>query len=101
MKTYRVKSEQDFTDRVANKDVELAIIICQAILDNLDTTKKNVYVLSVEIEEDEEIYDLSCRPEEFIVTLERNLLILEDNELYELYDQVLGAINYLKQKNKL
>lgn len=101
MRTYKVKSEVDLAKKVAEKDVNLAAIICEAILANLDTKKSNVYILSVEVEEDEEIYDLSCWPEEFIVILERNLETLADNELYELCQKVLTGINYLKQKTKL
>ena len=54
--------------------------------------------LLVEMEEEEEFYDLTCNPEEFIVTLEKNLEILVENEIYELCQEVVDAIKYLKQK---
>jgi uncharacterized protein YegP (UPF0339 family) len=98
MRTYKVKSEADFIQRVKDGDVKLASMICNAILTNLDSTKKHVYIVSVEMEEEEEFYDLTCNPEEFIVTLEKNLQVLVDNELYESCQEVVKAIKYLKQK---
>ena len=98
MRTYRVKSEADFIEKVSQRDAKLASIICNAILANLDNTKKNVYIISVEMEEEQEFYDLTCNPEEFIVTLEKNLQILVENELYESCQEVVNAIEYLKQK---
>lgn len=100
MKVYKVKSEGDFMERVRQRDMKLAIIICQAILANLDTSKRFVYVVSVEMEEEGEFYDLSCPSDDFIVTLEKNLKILIENELYELCQEVVDAIKYLKQKKK-
>jgi hypothetical protein len=98
MRTYKVKSEADFIDKVKQRDAKLATIICNAILANLDTTKRNVYIISIEMEEEEEFYDLTCNPEEFIVTLEKNLEILVENEVYELCQEVVNAIKYLKEK---
>jgi hypothetical protein len=98
MRTYKVKSEADFIQKVKDGDVKLASMICNAILTNLDSTKKYVYIVSVEMEEEEEFYDLTCNPEEFIVTLEKNLQVLVDNELYESCQEVVEAIKYLKQK---
>ena len=54
MRTYKVKSEADFIDKVKQRDAKLATIICNAILANLDTTKRNVYIISIEMEEEEE-----------------------------------------------
>ena len=98
MRTYKVKSEADFIEKVKQRDAKLATIICSAILANLHTTKQNVYIISIEMEEEEEFYDLTCNPEEFIVTLEKNLEILVENEVYELCQKVVNAIKYLKEK---
>ncbi len=98
MRTYKVKSEADFMERVKQGDAKLASIICNAIIANLDSIKKHVHIVSVEMEDEEEFYDLTCNPEEFIVTLEKNLKVLVDNELYEQCREVVEAIKYLKQK---
>jgi hypothetical protein len=98
MRTYKVRSEADFIERVKQGDVKLASIICNAIVANLDSTKRNVHIISVEMEDEEEFYDLTCNPEEFIVTLEKNLEILVENEVYELCQEVVNAIKYLKEK---
>ncbi len=98
MRTYKVRSEADFIERVREGDPKLASIICNAIIANLNSAKKHVYIISVEMEDEEEFYDLTCNPEEFIVTLEKNLKVLVDNELYEQCQEVVTAIEYLKQK---
>lgn len=98
MRTYKVKSEADFMERVKQGDAKLASTICNAIIANLDSTKKHVHIVSVEMEDEEEFYDLTCNPEEFIVTLEKNLKVLVDNELYEQCREVVEAIKHLKQK---
>lgn len=98
MRTYKVKSEADFMERVKQGDAKLASIICTAIIANLDSIKKHVHIVSVEMEDEEEFYDLTCNPEEFIVTLEKNLKVLVDNELYEQCREVVEAIKHLKQK---
>jgi hypothetical protein len=98
MRTYKVRSEADFIERVRQGDPKLASIVCNAIIANLNSTKKHVYIISVEMEDEEEFYDLTCNPEEFIVTLEKNLKVLVDNELYEQCQEVVEAINHLKQK---
>jgi acyl carrier protein len=87
-------------ERIRQRDVKLAAMICKAIIANIDCTKKYVYVVSVEMEEEGEFYDLSCNSADFIVTLEKNLQILIEHELYELCGEVAEAIKYLKQKNK-
>ena len=101
MRTYKVKSEADFMERVKQGDAKLASIICTAIIANLDCTKKHVHIISVEMEDEEEFYDLTCNPEEFIVTLEKNLEILVENEVYELCQEVVNAIKYLKKNKQL
>jgi hypothetical protein len=99
MRMYKVRSIEDLTGRIAEKDGKLAAIICRAILDNLETTKKNIYVVTIELEEDEESYDLSCMYENFLFTLEQNLKVLEYNEQYELCAEVLEGIKKLKQNS--
>ena len=96
MAVYRVDSQEDLTTRVKNRDISLCCLICDAILANLNTTRKNVYVVTIEVTDEQETYDLSCNSADFIVTLERNLEILIDNELYELCQKVSDGIKHLK-----
>ena len=51
MRTYKVKSEADFMERVKQGDAKLASIICNAIIANLDSIKKHVHIVSVEMED--------------------------------------------------
>jgi len=98
MRIYNAKSEQDFVNRVRGGDITLARIIVDAIIHNLDSTKRHNYIVTVKLEDEEEYYDLTCHSEEFIVTLEKNLKVLVDAEAYEECSQVVEAIKYLKGK---
>lgn len=99
MRILRVKSEADFYSRVKGGDLNLAIIIVDAILTNLDSKKKHNYIVTIELEEEEETYDLTCHSDEFLFTLEKNLQILAEGEMYEKCQEVVEAIKYLKNKS--
>ena len=98
MRIYNAKSEADFIARVKGGDVTLAKIIVDAIIHNLDSTRRHNYIITVKLEDEEGYYDLTCHSEEFIVTLEKNLQILVDAEAYEECSKVVQAIKYLKEK---
>jgi protein-arginine kinase activator protein McsA len=57
-----------------------------------------VHALSVLVEQEQTIYDITVDRKEFFVTLEQNLSILEKNEEYETCAEVVKAIKFLKEK---
>lgn len=93
-----VNSSDEFQEMVDNKDFRIAKAIVESILENLNTKKKNVHILSVACVEDQAIYDLTLDRKFFVDTLEENLKYFIEQERYEECQKIVEAINKLKDK---
>jgi hypothetical protein len=95
-----VNNSDEFQEMVDNKDFRIAKAIVESILENLNTKKKNVHILSVACVEDQAIYDLTLDRKFFVDTLEENLKYYIEQERYEECQQIVEAIKKLKEKSK-
>jgi len=93
-----VNNSDEFQEMVDNKDFRIAKAIVESILENLNTKKKNVHILSVACVEDQAIYDLTLDRRFFVDTLEENLKYFIEQERYEECQKIVEAINKLKDK---
>lgn len=93
-----VNNSDEFQEMVDNKDFRIAKAIVDSILENLNTKKKNVHILSVACVEDQAIYDLTLDRKFFVDTLEENLKYFIEQERYEECQKIVEAINKLKDK---
>ena len=93
-----VNNSDEFQEMVDNKDFRIAKAIVESILENLNTKKKNVHILSVACVEDQAVYDLSLDRKFFVDTLEENLKYFIEQERYEECQKIVEAINKLKPK---
>ena len=91
-----VNNTDEFQELVDNKDFRIAKAIVDGILDNVDTKKKHVHVLSVNCLEEGEIYDITVERKHFIETLEENLPYYIREEQYEDCQRIVNAVNKLK-----
>jgi len=82
-----------------NQKFTISQQIVEAVLNNLNTSKKEVPVFEIEVESEGATYTLSVQTEEFLQTLKTNLIHFENEEAYEGCQKILEAINYLKTKN--
>ena len=73
--------------------------IVEAVLENLNTRKKQIPVFEIEVSDEDSIYTLSVQKDEFIQILNTNLIHFENEEAYEGCQKIIEAINYLKTKN--
>ena len=71
-----VKNHEEFEDLVYNKDLNISKVIVDKIFDNLETTKRFIYVLKITIEEGDRIIDLTIDRNDFIDTLEKRALVV-------------------------
>lgn len=78
------------------KNFQVASILVQTILQNLDTTKQNVYALSVFNLESNLNYDITINRKSFSDILQQNFQIHLDNEAFRQCDEIIQAIEYLK-----
>jgi hypothetical protein len=95
-----VFDSDEFEELIANRDIRISKALIETVLKNLKGRKRHLHALSVLVEQEQAIYDITIDRKEFINTLEQNLSILEENEDYETCVEVVKAIDFLKEKEK-
>jgi hypothetical protein len=95
-----VFDSDEFEELIKKRDVRISKALVETILKNLKGRKRHLHALSVLVEQEQAIYDITIDRKEFINTLEQNLPILQDNEDYETCAEIVKAINFLKGKEK-
>lgn len=95
-----VFTSEEFEDLVSQRDVRISKALVETILTNLKGRKRHLHAFSVMIEQEQTIYDVTVDRVDFLITLEKNLQIYEENELYEGCAKIVEAIKFLKDKKK-
>lgn len=95
-----VFDSEEFEDMISKKDIRISKALVETILKNLNGKKRHLHALSVFVENEGAIYDITIDRQDFLTTLENNLPIYEKHELYEKCAEILTAINQLKGKSK-
>jgi hypothetical protein len=90
----------EFEQLVASRDLRVSKALVETILKNLNGRKRHIHALSVLIEQEQTMYDITIDRQEFVTTLEQNLPIYEKHELYEDCAEIVKAIQFLKEKKK-
>lgn len=90
----------EFEQLVASRDLRVSKALVETILKNLNGRKRHIHALSVLIEQEQTMYDITIDRQEFVTTLEQNLPIYEKHELYEGCQEIVNAIKFLKEKKK-
>ena len=91
-----VSNSEEFQELVDNKDIRIAKAIVGGILENIETKKKHVHVLSVTCLEEGEVYDITVERKHFAETLEENLPYYIREELYEDCKRIKDTVEKLK-----
>lgn len=91
-----VFDSEEFEELISNRDVRISSALVETILKNLKGRKRYIHALSVLIEQEQAIYDVTVDRKDFVITLEHNLSILEENEKYEVCAEIMKGIDYLK-----
>ena len=91
-----IKSREDLNELLAGRDIKISKAVVKGVLDNLNSKKRFVHVLEIYLVEEDYVLDLTVEREDFVDTLEKNMEIHEENELYEECAQILKALNSLK-----
>jgi hypothetical protein len=95
-----VFDSDEFEQLVASRDLRISKALVETILKNLNGRKRHIHALSVLVEQEQTMYDITIDRQEFITTLEQNLPIYEKYELYEGCAEIVNAIKVLKDKKK-
>lgn len=95
-----VFDSDEFEELVKQRDLRISKALVETILKNLKGRKRHLHALSILVEQEQTVYDVTVDRRDFITTLESNLPILEENELYEKCAEVVKALEFLKEKAK-
>lgn len=95
-----VFDSDEFEELIQQRDLRISKALVETVLKNLKGRKRHLYALSVLVEQEQTIYDIIVDRNDFLVTLENNLPIYEQHELYEGCAEIVKAINFLKSKTK-
>ena len=95
-----VFDSDEFEDLVSQRDLRISKALVETILENLKGRKRHLHALSVLIEQDQTIYDITVDRQDFVITLEQNLPIYEKYELYEKCAEIVKAIGFLNKNKK-
>jgi len=95
-----VFDSNEFEELITNKDIRIAKALVETILNNLGGRKRHIHALSVLVENEQTIYDITVDRKEFLTTLKQNLPIFEQNELFETCILIRDAVIDLEKKTK-
>ena len=95
-----VFDSDEFEQLVASRDLRISKALVETILKNINGRKRHIHALSVLVEQEQTMYDITIDRQEFITTLEQNLPVYEKYELYEGCAEIVNAIKALKEKKK-
>ena len=91
-----VNNTEEFQELVAQKDFRISKAVVEGILNNVNSKKKHIHVLSITCLEEDEIYDITVERKHFVETLEENLPYYIREEKYEDCQRIVDTINELK-----
>ena len=94
-----VFDSEEFEELISQRDLRISKALVETILKNLKGRKRHLHALTVLIEQDQTIYDITVDRNDFITTLEQNLPVYEKNELYEGCAEIVTAVKFLKGKD--
>jgi hypothetical protein len=91
-----VNNIEEFQQIIDSKDFRISESIVKSILNNLNTKKKHVHIISINVLEDGSILNMTLEKKFFAETLEENLKFFVEQERYEECQQIINTINQLK-----
>lgn len=99
MEEFTVNNSEEFENLVENKDIRIAKALVETVLKNLKGRKRHIPAMSIFLEEEELVLDVTVDRNDFLYVLENNLPTYEAHELYETCAEIVKAIKYLKDKD--
>lgn len=93
-----VNTQEEFEELMKENNFEISSAIVKTILGNLKGRKKHVHILEINVLEEQTVYDITINRKDMLESLEKNLKIHEDHEVYEVCSKIVEAIEYLKSK---
>ena len=100
MKEFTLHNSEEFESMIERGDIRVAQALVDTILKNLKGRKRHIPALSVFLEDEEIVLDVTVDREDFEYVLETNLPKYEAHELYEDCAEIVKALEFLRSKKK-
>ncbi len=98
MEEFVVNNSEEFENMVENGDIKIAKALVETVLKNLKGKKRHIPAMSVFLQEEQLVLDVTVDRKDFIYVLENNLPKYEAHELYEKCAEIVNALKFLKDK---
>lgn len=98
VKIIKISNRYEFDEMVKEKDFRISKAIVEGILENLNSKRKYINVLTIDFIEENQYLDITLEKRHFSKTLEENLIHYENQELYEECEKIQQTIKQLKEK---
>jgi len=100
MEEFTVNNSDEFESMMEQGDIRISKALVGTILKNLKGRKRHIPAMSIFLQDEQMLMDVTVDREDFIYVLEKNLPKYEEEELYEECAEIMKAINFLKDKQK-
>lgn len=100
MKEFTLNNSEEFENMIEKGDIRVAQALVETILKNLKGRKRHIPAMSIFLEDEEIVLDVTVDREDFEYVLETNLPKYEAHELYEECAEIVKALEYLRSKKK-
>lgn len=81
-------------------DYSLSCLVVDTTLENLQTKRKVIPIVSIYAQDEDMVWDLTLDREDMEETLSKNLEIMEKFEDYERCQEIVNGIKFIQSKNK-
>ncbi len=98
MEEFVVNNSEEFESMVEAGDIKIAKALVETVLKNLKGKKRHIPAMSVFLQEEQLVLDVTVDRNDFIYVLENNLPKYEAYELYEKCAEIVNALKFLKEK---
>jgi hypothetical protein len=93
-----VFDSEEFEELISQRDLRISKALVETILKNLKGRKRHLHALTVLVEQDQTIYDITVDRNDFI-HIRTKFPVYEKNELYEGCAEIVTAVKFLKGKD--
>jgi hypothetical protein len=100
MEEFTINNSEEFNQMIEHKDIRISKALVSAILRNLKGKKRHIPAMSVFVEEEQILLDVTVDRKDFEYVLKTHLPTYEQYELYEECSQIVKALDFLKENQK-
>ena len=97
MEEFTVNNSDEFESMMEQGDIRISKALVGTILKNLKGRKRHIPAMSIFLQDEQMLMDVTVDREDFIYVLEKNLPKYEEEELYEECAEIVRGIKFLKE----